>query len=131
MSAESGSDDRTLDERAFIDCEQVDGLIGAAGVDGAKEILAAFWRCTDRLLAVLQDQIARGDLPEAAKTAHSLKGSAMNVGAHRLSVAARSIEEACKALDGVSAQERLPAASDHYSQSIGAFEAVFKARRQA
>ena len=115
-------------EERIVDREQIDGLIAAAGVEGARDILRAFWRSTDHLIAALKDQLSRGDLFEASRTAHSLKGSALNVGALQLSLFARSIEEACKAEDRIAAQTRLPAARDCCARAVGAYEAVFAAR---
>ena len=81
---------------AHLLLEQVDGLVAAAGVDGTKEILEAFWRSTSDLLETLSSQITEGSFEPAAKTAHAVKGSAANIGAHRLSDTATAIEQACK-----------------------------------
>lgn len=106
-----------------LDCEQIDGLVAAAGVDAAREILSAFWRSTDALLKSLQDQLSNGDLVEAARTAHALKGSSLNVGALRLSAAARAIEECCKRQDPQSALQRLCGAEAGYAETVAAFNA--------
>ncbi len=83
-----------LEAHLFID--QVDGLVAAAGVDGTLEILDAFWRSTTSLLETLSSQINQGDLETAAQTAHAVKGSAANIGAHKLAGTATAIEQACK-----------------------------------
>jgi two-component system, sensor histidine kinase and response regulator len=40
--------------------------------------------------------LGRGDYPAAGRKAHSLKGAAGNIGAHRLQAAARELETACR-----------------------------------
>ena len=110
-----------------LDCEQIDGLVAAAGVEGAREILSAFWRSTDTLFRALQEQLSGGDLAEAARTAHALKGSSLNVGALRLSAAARAIEECCKRQDPASALQRLGGAEAGYAETVAAFDAHLSA----
>ena len=81
---------------AHIQLDQVNRLISAAGVDGARVILDAFQRSTIDLLKALQDGLRAGELNEAYKTAHAVKGSAANVGAQLLAETAGAIEAACK-----------------------------------
>ena len=76
--------------------EQVDGLVAAAGIEGTLEILDAFWRSTTTLLETLSTEITQGSFEPAAKTAHAVKGSAANIGAHRLAETATAIEQACR-----------------------------------
>jgi HPt (histidine-containing phosphotransfer) domain-containing protein len=111
----------------IIDTEQIDGLVAAAGVEGTRDILNAFWRSTDTLLRALQDQLSRGDVVEAAKTAHALKGSSLNVGAMRLSTSARAIEDACRTKDAPAALKRLEGARSNYSDTVKAFDAHLSA----
>lgn len=80
--------------------DQINGLISAAGVSGTEEILNAFWRSTEELLAALSSQISDGAYGLAAKTAHAIKGSAANIGASRLAATVSKLENACKANDG-------------------------------
>ena len=80
-----------------IQTEQLDGLIEAAGCEGAREILNAFWRSTSDLLGALETQIAQTDFNAAAQTAHAIKGSAANVGAVGIAEKAYQIELASKA----------------------------------
>ena len=80
----------------FVAFEQMDGIVAAAGVEGAREILAAFWRSTDDLMQSLRDELASGDFDAASKTAHALKGSALNVGAEALSALATMLEAHCR-----------------------------------
>ena len=84
------------DEIAHLQVEQIDGLVAAAGVDGTRSILDAFWRSTTELLETLKDQVGQETLDLAAQTAHAVKGSAANVGAQRLAAAAFQVEDACR-----------------------------------
>jgi HPt (histidine-containing phosphotransfer) domain-containing protein len=108
---------------AILDCEQIDGLVAAAGIAGTLEILDAFWRSSDNLIRALQEQLQRGDLVEASRTAHALKGSSLNVGAMRLSCAARSIEDACRTRDANGALKRLENVETQYAETVEAFNA--------
>lgn len=107
-----------------LDREQIDSLISAAGVEGAREIVEAFNRSTGELLARLKSDLERGDLQEAARTAHALKGSALNVGAVALSSAARIVEDACKTDDVARAMDQVTGAKDHFAETAAAFEDV-------
>jgi HPt (histidine-containing phosphotransfer) domain-containing protein len=106
----------------YVETEQLDGLLEAAGVAGVREILAAFWRSTDGLVAELRAQIARGDQQGAMRSAHALKGSALNVGAVRFADTVRRIEELCKAGDLSAAGAFATTADAEYRQTILAFE---------
>ncbi len=90
-----------------IACDQLGGLVDAAGVDGAREILDAFWRSTDDMLGQLSLQISEGDLTTSAQTCHAIKGMAANVGAARLSATVAEIEIACKADDAATALSKV------------------------
>ena len=105
-----------------IDSSQIDGLVDAAGREGALEILDAFWRSTQSLLASLRAQLAAADAAEASRTAHALKGSALNVGATRLSRMARAIEDRCRSNDPAGALAMMDCADRSYAETVAAFE---------
>jgi len=86
-------------QASLLESEQIDSLLDVAGVDGVKDILDAFWRSTDDLTADLARCVASGEGAAAARVAHALKGSAANVGALRLSEAARDVENHSKSGD--------------------------------
>lgn len=121
-NADGNTSAATQSAAHLLDREQIDSLIAAAGVDGAREIIAAFNRSTDELLARLREELGRGDLAGAARTAHALKGSSLNVGAVALSSAARIVEDACKASDAPRALGQISGASAHFTETIAAFE---------
>lgn len=110
----------------LLDREQIDGLIAAAGVDGTREIIDTFWRSTDQIIAALRAELGAGDLAAAARSAHALKGSALNVGAMRFSCAARGLEDACKTGDAAAAESRLDTALTHYEETVAAFDQVLR-----
>ncbi|MEM9170008.1 MAG: Hpt domain-containing protein [Pseudomonadota bacterium] len=106
----------------MIEYEQLQDLVSAAGLDGATEILAAFWRSTEDLVAGLEKPVADSDFEEAARIAHAVKGSASNVGASGLADEARQLETACRDKDAaavgavyVRLRDQIGTAKDAYS----------------
>ena len=108
---------------AHLQTEQVDSLVAAAGVDGARAILEAFERSTISLLKALADGISNGELNDAYKTAHAVKGSAANVGAQLLAETATAIEAACKAGDSAAAAAMLANAQSCFDAFCVHFDA--------
>lgn len=94
---------------AHLHIEQVDGLVAAAGVDGARDILDAFWRSTADLMETLSTQVRQNALDLASQTAHAVKGSAANVGAQRLANTTAAFEEACRQGDQEAVENALEA----------------------
>lgn len=103
--------------------EQVDGLVAAAGVEGALAILGAFERSTTDLLSVMETDLQQGALSEASRTAHAIKGSAANVGAEALADAACAIEIACRDDNQKAALAKLENAQEYYVTFCDAFRA--------
>lgn len=115
------------DRAALVDFAQIDALLGAAGRDGVNDILRAFWRSTENLAQQLQIQLAESNFVEAARTAHAIKGSAANVGAHKLAGAARQLEIACKNCDLPAAAGTLREIRDAYEKTRHALTAHVEA----
>ena len=105
-----------------LDLDQIEGLIAAAGVEGARDILNAFWRSTETLLDSVDDHLASADYSGAAAAAHALKGAAANVGAAEIVDAARAIEAGCQACDLEACHEGNDALKDAADQSRSAFD---------
>ena len=105
-----------------LQLEQIDGLVAAAGVDGAREILDAFWRSTTQLLDTLSGQLRTNSFELAAATAHAVKGSAANVGAAKLSIFASQLEEACKNCDEEAVHQALQNAREEFAAVRVCFE---------
>lgn len=112
----------------LVDFSQIDALLEVAGRDGVNDILDAFWRSTDNLTNQLRAFLSEGNFTEAAKAAHALKGSAANVGASLLALAAREIEMGCKTGDAAAASSALHSLSDAHCKTRSAMaERVEKA----
>lgn len=101
---------------SHLHIEQIDGLVAAAGADGAREIIEAFQRSTSELLASLRGHIGAADYAAAAAAAHAIKGSAANVGGKRLAQTASRIEQACRDGAGAGASDALEDAQQDYEQ---------------
>ena len=99
-----------------LQIEQIDGLVAAAGADGAREIIDAFQRSTTELLASLRSRLGDADFTAAAADAHAIKGSAANVGGKRLAETASRIEQACRQGDAAAADGALRDAREDYEQ---------------
>lgn len=110
------------DGAGHLQTNQVDGLIAAAGVDGAREIVDAFRRSTEELLEALSAQLRRRDFGAATATAHAVKGSAANVGARRLSQSAAKLEVACRQGSGDGIQDLLDALRNDFRAARQCFE---------
>ena len=117
----------TPPDTPILEVEQIDSLIAAAGADGVRQIMDAFWRSAEQLLAALKTQIEADDFAEACRTAHAIKGASLNVGATRLAAAARAVEEGCQARD----RTALEASHDAASQSLRATRQAVGDRLQA
>lgn len=119
--------DKPLDfQREKIDLEQIDGLISAAGVDGAREILNAYWRSTGELIDALAAQIQDQAFDLAANTAHAIKGASANVGAAGVADAAGRLEQACKTGDEGLAPQLLGLTRDELNDAQSVLEAHLK-----
>jgi HPt (histidine-containing phosphotransfer) domain-containing protein len=114
-----------------LDASQIDCLLEVAGVSGVDEIMNAFWKSTDALIAALRAAVEKRDGAEAGRIAHALKGSAANVGASLLSSIARDAEIAAKAgnFDAARAAcEAAPAAYEATRRAVAERIAAFQNR---
>ena len=82
--------------QTVIDEAQLGGLAEAAGVDGVRMILDAFWQSTEELSVELLAALEHHDRADIARIGHTLKGAAANIGAAQMSDRARLIEIAGK-----------------------------------
>ncbi len=104
-------DTDALSDRAavVIDRATVDALDALPGVEAAVDVLARLDRDLDRLLAELRAGLAAGEFARVAPGSRALQDIAGVLGDHRLTDAARRLEEACR--DGAPAG-RAAAAAD-------------------
>lgn len=96
----------SVNELPVLDPEAIDNLraLGAEGDDSfLKEIIAIFIDDTPIRLAELRQAFDAGDLPSFTRAAHSIKGSASNLGAARLRGLAEKLEHSSRqsGLDGL------------------------------
>jgi len=105
------------DTSDLVDFSQIDALLEVAGREGVSDIMEAFWRSTDSLTLQLRSLLNERNYADAAKAAHALKGSAANVGAQLLAVAARGIELGCKGSDAEAAGSALQTLQDAYERT--------------
>ncbi|MEM8937534.1 MAG: Hpt domain-containing protein [Pseudomonadota bacterium] len=101
---------------------QIDGLIRAAGVDGTREILKAFWSSTRDLTAQIRQMRNAHDYVSAAAAAHAIKGSAANVGAAALADIANEIEAAFQSGDA----KRIAACVELIESNVAEAQAEFE-----
>jgi two-component system sensor histidine kinase EvgS len=81
-----------------IDPAVVDSLrrLGTrSGRDVLGELTALFLSTAEGQVATASELLDRADLPELARIAHALKGSASVIGARRVSAAASTLEHTC------------------------------------
>jgi PAS domain S-box-containing protein len=80
-------------------------------LSGDRELTAAviesFLQDMPRQVSALADSLDRGDIPDARRRAHGLKGAAANIAGDALSSAAREVELACEAGDVTGAEKRM------------------------
>lgn len=77
-----------------LDDGQLGGLAEAAGVEGVRAIIDAFWEATQDLTEQLAVALSENDFKALMQTGHAIKGSSANIGANLLAERARSVETA-------------------------------------
>jgi CheY-like chemotaxis protein len=84
---------------ASLDVVTREGLLAVSDGDPTvlAEITGLFTTDGRALITALLEAIARGDAPECARLAHSLKGSSANVGAQRVASLCAALEKTAKA----------------------------------
>jgi PAS domain S-box-containing protein len=74
-------------------------LVGPGGLGGVVGLIDIFLQDTPARIEVLRDAIARGDRDGLRREAHTLKGSAANIGAEGLAALSREMETAAAGAD--------------------------------
>lgn len=92
---------------SVIDESQIGGLAEAAGVEGVRMILDAFWTSTEELYVELAAALDANDGPGMIRIGHTLKGSSANIGAAQMADRAKEIETAAKQGELELVRERL------------------------
>ena len=95
------------------------------GPEELGELLAVLRRQAPAALAEMRGRLAAGDLHTVARLAHGLCGAAGNLGAQRLSLQLRAVEEACRTPGAPAPNERTVAALE---RSFAEADAFFRAQ---
>ncbi len=95
LNAWLGASDDTRETEAAAVFDQ-DELLDIMGGDAAatKTLIREYLDQTTAHVAILEEDIGKGDVASAARTAHLIKGSSLNVTAGKLAQAARNVETA-------------------------------------
>jgi HPt (histidine-containing phosphotransfer) domain-containing protein len=88
-------------------------------------ILQVFLAETPALIKQLQDYIDAGDADSAGRTAHAIKGSAVQIGATQLSVIAADLESAAKSNDTDCLRQKLTTLPSAYAALEEKLQAFF------
>lgn len=112
------------DSAEVIDEVQIGGLAEAAGIEGVRMILEAFWTSTEELAAELLRALADHDNSGVARIGHTLKGSSANIGAAQMAATARNIEDAGKGGDIDQARAALEAFGQSIAETRAAIEDI-------
>ena len=118
---------------AVIDQATFDQLVEITGgdLDFVDELIDTYLDDAHTQLAALEAAVARGDVGELVRPAHSLKGSSLNIGALRLGALCRSLEETARtASDVPDAADRVAAIRAAVGTTRAALVAA-RARRKA
>jgi CheY-like chemotaxis protein/HPt (histidine-containing phosphotransfer) domain-containing protein len=96
-------EDRPAGEQPAIDPVRLETLKSVMSPEEVHEFIDLYLGQTDERLARIEAFMDSADLEKTAREAHAMIGGAGNVGAMRVCDLARSLEEACKAGDRMSA----------------------------
>jgi two-component system, sensor histidine kinase and response regulator len=106
--------DSALDPRVIDKLRQ---LTPAGEADVLAEILHLFLDEVPKKIRALQSAVEAGDAAEAARVAHSLKGSSGNVGADSMLDVCRRIDDLARAGDLAAVAPLLPALTSEYHRA--------------
>ncbi|MEM6649613.1 MAG: Hpt domain-containing protein [Pseudomonadota bacterium] len=113
-----------VESAEILDETQLGGLAEAAGIEGVKAILEAFWTSTEELAADLCQAVAANDIDNTAKLGHAIKGSSANLGASLMANRATVIETAAKAEDMNQVKTELSQFADDIAKTRQAMDAL-------
>ncbi|MBK6689825.1 MAG: Hpt domain-containing protein [Deltaproteobacteria bacterium] len=108
--------------------QSLEGLEDTTGTDLIAELIRIFADATPSSLRILRDHLAKGDLPQAARTAHSLKSSCSALGATKMLGLAAATEEAARQGRAEDAQNFAAALAGVYEPTKEALEAYSEGR---
>lgn len=124
VKAETEKNDQnpeTFNAREYLEIMGGDAEIASSLVDG-------FIEQTTRHLKALRESLAKGSFEEGRRTAHLIKGSALNITANRFAQTAKDIECAPPDLEAQGFAERYRAAVEAYRELREALRAAYPSR---
>jgi histidine phosphotransfer protein HptB len=90
-----------------LDPDTLQELRGVLGADFPL-LVTTFVTDSESRLAAIRAALAAGDAPAVREAAHALKGSSLNIGAHRLAAACVAVEAFARAGDAAGIAGQLP-----------------------
>ena len=114
-----------------IDMTCIDNLEAMMSPEDVREFLELYLAQTSERMSDILTLSAAGELAGIAREAHTLAGTAGNVGAEQVSQAARSLEEACKAGDLKSATRFVDELNEASRIAAAALRAELGSHQQA
>lgn len=116
-----------MSQSPVIDPEAIENL-RALDTDGdnafLREIVGIFLQDTPQRLTELRTSLAAGDATKFARAAHSLKGSASNLGAVRLSAAAAQLEHLARQDGLANVATHIPPLESEFAVAKSELEAI-------
>ena len=109
---------------ALLDQEQISNLKELFN-EGLEEFLKTFMNDFEKKEKELNTVLEDKNLEQAAKIAHSLKGSSANIGAKSLAAACQQLESATKSADLQKSLEEYKSIQIIYPQVKQAFQEIF------
>ena len=103
-----------------LDPALTDGLVRLGGRDLLVRMIDAFALDAPARRQALQGALAGPDLTEIARTSHAIVAGAGQLGATRLSVEARTVEEAARQGHSDEVRHRIPALIERYDAALTA-----------
>lgn len=99
-------------------CVALDGLRALGGDALLKQMVVVFVDYSRNRVDALRAATAAGDLVGAAAAAHTLKGSARQLGLNAMGHACAAVEDACKQGDAAATQSRTAAVYAEYTTAV-------------
>ena len=112
----------TVESQKLADIYDISVLLehSIGDIEFAEELLERFHSRLDPVRQSLEACLRNGDLEEAARVAHSLKGEAGTVAAHRLHDVAASLEQSLRGHNGLEPTELLSQLQEAVAQCLDA-----------
>jgi len=114
-----------MDQDQVLDMEVVDELLELTGDDDPElllDLIHMFLEDAPRKIEGMNEGLEKGDLELVTHAAHSLKGSAGNLGIRMVQQDCDELQIAGQANDVETVRKLVPMLEEHFSQAIAALE---------